>query len=165
LFRGSSSGFTPLVYQRGRFARVASSPGSLTSAAASLGQFSHQHQVLVNGALALWCLAMAWLPVLIDAELARPRLSYGVRRWATVFPLGMYGASSFTVGEVNGIPAITSFGQVWTWVGFAAFLVVLTGLVRRILEAGQAPSLRPPVRADAARLPGGGGLIRAITRR
>jgi len=140
----------------GALALAALTAGVIADAAGRLGQFGRQHQVLADGSLALWCLAMAWLPVLIDSELARPRLSYDLRRWATVFPLGMYAVASYTVGDVNGIPAITSFGQVWTWVGFAAFLVVLTGLIRRILVARQAPGLRVP--AGPARLPARHGL-------
>jgi hypothetical protein len=71
----------------GALAISALSAGKITEAAASLGQFSHQHQVLSTGTLVLWCLAMAWLPALISCEIIRPRLNYDVRRWATVFPL------------------------------------------------------------------------------
>ena len=78
----------------------------------------------------LWCLATAWLFPLIAGEVLRPRLSYDVRRWATVFPLGMYAACSFTTGQVTGISGIAGFGHVWTWVAFAVSLVVLAGLFR-----------------------------------
>ena len=60
-----------------------------------------------------------------------------MRRWATVFPLGMYAACSFTVGRVTGLTGITSFGQVWTWVAFAATLVVLAGLFRHVYHSLQ----------------------------
>ena len=116
----------------GALAISALTAGRITEAAGALGLFSHQHQVLTNGSLVLWCLSMVWLPILIAGEAARPRLGYDVRRWATVFPLGMYAACSFTVGQVTGITGITSFGQVWTWIAFAATLVVLAGLFRHI---------------------------------
>jgi hypothetical protein len=48
--------------------------------------------------VALWLLTMAWLPVLLFAEARYPRLHYDVRRWSTVFPVGMYAACSFVVG-------------------------------------------------------------------
>ena len=54
-------------------------------------------------ALVLWSLAMLWLGPLIAAEALRPRLSYDVRRWATVFPLGMYAASTFALSQITGI--------------------------------------------------------------
>jgi tellurite resistance protein TehA-like permease len=58
------------------------------------------------------------------------RLSYDVRRWATVFPLGMYAACSFAAGQVTGITGIADFGRVWTWVAFTASLLALAGLFR-----------------------------------
>jgi tellurite resistance protein TehA-like permease len=75
-------------------------------------------------------LAVVWLFPLIAGEVLRPRLSYDVRRWATVFPLGMYAACSFTVGQVTRITGIAGFGHVWTWVAFTVSLLVLAGLFR-----------------------------------
>jgi tellurite resistance protein TehA-like permease len=128
----------------GALAISALSAGVITEAAAAPGPFSRQHQVLSTGALVLWCLAMAWLPALIGCEIARPRLRYDVRRWATIFPLGMYPACSFTVGRVAGIPGIIRFGQVGTWVAVAATVIALTGLGRHIRRGW------PPGRARAA---------------
>ena len=47
------------------------------------------------------------------------------------FPLGMYAACSFTVGQVTRITGIAGFGHVWTWVAFTVSLLVLAGLFRR----------------------------------
>jgi tellurite resistance protein TehA-like permease len=74
-----------------------------TAAAGALGLFSRQRQILTTGTLVIWCLAMAWLSSLVSCEILRPRLRYDVRRWATVFPLGMYAACSFAVGQVTGV--------------------------------------------------------------
>ncbi len=63
-------------------------------------------------AAGLWVLAMLWLLVLLGAEARWPRLRYDARRWSTVFPLGMYAASSFAVGAVAHDGAITSFARV-----------------------------------------------------
>lgn len=105
--------------------------GKVAAAAGALGLFRPQHQVLTTGTLVLWCLAMAWLFPLVSCEIIRPRLRYDVRRWATVFPLGMYAACSFAVGQVTGMTGITGFARVWTWVAFTVTLVVLAGLLRR----------------------------------
>jgi tellurite resistance protein TehA-like permease len=113
----------------------------ITEAAGTLGQFSGEHQDLADASLALWCLATAWLPVLIVCEVAKPRLTYDVRRWATVFPLGMYAACSCAAGQVAGITGITTFGQVWTWVALAAFLVALAGMARRAYRVKELPSV------------------------
>jgi len=79
--------------------------------------------------LALWIAAIAWLPVLLAAEVRRPRLRYGVRRWSTVFPVGMYAACSFVVGAVVPAGAITYFAEVWIWVAVAVWAIVAAGLV------------------------------------
>jgi tellurite resistance protein TehA-like permease len=89
------------------------------------------HGFLAVVALVLWSLAMLWLGPLIAAEALRPRLSYDVRRWATVFPLGMYAACSFAVGQVTGITAISTFARVWTWLAVTVSLFVFAGLIRR----------------------------------
>jgi hypothetical protein len=94
-------------------------------------------QVLTTGTLVLWCLAVVWLLPLIVTEAIRPRLDYDVRRWATVFPLGMYPACSFAVGKVTGIAGIITFGQVGTWVGVAALLLALAGLARSLHHTWQ----------------------------
>jgi hypothetical protein len=71
-----------------------------------------------------------------------------VRRWSTVFPVGLYAACSFVVGTVAGVPAVTDFAKVWVWVALAVWLVVAGAMLRR------APGL---VRG-AAPLPGASGL-------
>jgi tellurite resistance protein TehA-like permease len=123
--------------------------GKITASAAVLGVGGHgvgghgvataAHDELVDATLALWCLAMAWLVVLITAELARPRLSYDVRRWATVFPVGMYAACAFSTGQLTGITAIIDFARIWTLVAAAVTLVVLAGLLRRAGLRDHAP--------------------------
>lgn len=82
-------------------------------------------------ALVLWCATMVWLPALIAAELLRPRLSYNVRRWSTVFPFGMYAACSFVVGKLTSTGGIIDFARVWVWVALAVWLVVSMGMVAR----------------------------------
>ena len=114
----------------GALAISALAAGNLTEGAAALGQFSQQHQALTTSTLVLWCLAIVWLFPLVTGEILRPRLTYDVRRWATVFPLGMYAACSFATGQVTGSAGIADFGHVWTWVAFTVSLLALAGLFR-----------------------------------
>jgi hypothetical protein len=86
-------------------------------------------------ALVLWVLTMLWLPVLVLAELLHPRLHYDVRRWSTVFPVGMYAACSFVVGAAAAAGGITSFARVWVWVALAVWAVVFVGLIRAYTNA------------------------------
>lgn len=64
-------------------------------------------------------------------EALHPRLGYDVRRWSTVFPVGMYAACSFIVGVAASAPAITDFARVWVWVAVAVWLVVFAAMLRR----------------------------------
>jgi tellurite resistance protein TehA-like permease len=86
--------------------------------------------VLRGVSLVLWVLTLAWLPALLLAELRWPRPRYGVRRWSTVFPVGMYAACSFVVGEVLPASAISRFADVWVWVAVAVWAIVAAGLVQ-----------------------------------
>jgi tellurite resistance protein TehA-like permease len=84
-------------------------------------------------AFVVWVAAIAWLPVLLIAEVRRPRLHYNVRRWSTVFPLGMYAACSFVVDKAAMTPALSDFARVWVWVAVACWAVVAVGLGQRAI--------------------------------
>jgi tellurite resistance protein TehA-like permease len=71
-----------------------------------------------------------WLPLLVVDELVSPRFRYDVRRWSTVFPLGMYAASSVAVGRAVPAPALVTFARVWIWIALAAWLAVAVAACR-----------------------------------
>ena len=105
--------------------------GKITIDAKALGMFA-AHQTMFRGvALGLWILTMLWLPVLLVAETRYPRLGYDVRRWSTVFPVGMYAACSFTVGDAIGASPITDFARVWVSVAVGIWLVTFAAMLRR----------------------------------
>jgi tellurite resistance protein TehA-like permease len=93
-------------------------------------------------AIGLWVLMMLWLLVLLIAEVRWPRLSVGPARWSTVFPLGMYAASSFAVGAVAHASAITSFARLWVWIGLASWAIVFAAMIGRAVKVMRGPS--PP---------------------
>ena len=78
----------------GRWPSAPSPPATSPKPQKRLGSYSQLHQVLTTSTLVLWCLAMVWLLPLITCEILRPRLRYDIRRWATVFPLGIYAAAA-----------------------------------------------------------------------
>jgi tellurite resistance protein TehA-like permease len=122
----------------GALAIAALSAGLVTEAARTLGRLGPHHQILRAGTLVIWCVAVLWLIPLLITEAVRPRLSYDVRRWATVFPLGMYAACSFTVGQVTGISGIVTFARVETWIALAVTLIVAAAQVRSLLARARA---------------------------
>jgi Voltage-dependent anion channel len=108
--------------------------GHIVLAADATGALPVSHGAVNPILLALWCLAMLWLPVLLATEVIYPRLEYAARRWSTAFPVGMYAACSFVVGTVTHTHAITDFAEVWVWVAFAVWLITFTALVARGLR-------------------------------
>ena len=117
--------------------------GRIVLAAERTGALSGGVAALKTVALVLWCLTMCWLPPLLVCEALYPRLKYSVRRWSTVFPVGMYAACSFVVGAVTSTGGIADFARVWVWVAVAVWFAVFAAMVAR------APTLAAP-RAGSA---------------
>lgn len=80
---------------------------------------------------ALWAVAAMWLPVLMAGELLRPRLTYDVRRWATVFPVGMYAAMCLAAATAEGWAWARPLGRSLAWAALALWAVVAAGAIRR----------------------------------
>ena len=52
-----------------------------------------------------------------------------VRRWSTVFAVGMYAACSFAVGAAAHSHGLTDFTKIWVWVSVAVWLVVFIAML------------------------------------
>ena len=78
-------------------------------------------------------LVLACACVLAAAELLRPRLGYDVRRWSTVFPLGMTAVAALSVAASLGVPWLRGPGRVLLWITVAVWCTVLAGAVRSAL--------------------------------
>ncbi|GAA2327054.1 tellurite resistance/C4-dicarboxylate transporter family protein [Streptomyces kunmingensis] len=86
----------------------------------------------------LLTLDVAWYVVLAVAEVLEPRFTYDVRRWSTVFPMGMTAVATLTVATAVETPWLKAPGQVLLWIAATVWLVVATGAVRSLGP----PSLR-----------------------
>ncbi|MFH9982651.1 tellurite resistance/C4-dicarboxylate transporter family protein [Streptomyces sp. NPDC017179] len=84
--------------------------------------------VLRTVTLALLVLDLCWYAVLVVAELVRPRPRYDVRRWSTVFPMGMTAAASMSVATAANVKS-WGLGEVLLWIAVAAWLAVAAGAV------------------------------------
>ncbi|MFC9700071.1 tellurite resistance/C4-dicarboxylate transporter family protein [Streptomyces sp. NPDC056943] len=87
--------------------------------------------------LVLVALDLAWYAVLLCGEVARPRLGYDVRRWATVFPLGMTAVASLSVSAATGVGWLEGVGRVLLWIAVAAWLPVAYGFARSLVGRAQ----------------------------
>jgi tellurite resistance protein TehA-like permease len=127
--------------------------GKITAGAKALAILGGGGGTLQSVSLGLWALTMLWLPVLLLAEALRPRPGYDVRRWSTVFPVGMYAACSFAVGQAAPASAITSFARAWVWVALMVWPIVFAAMLRDGLRVvrGKHPLLDPPHIDELAR--------------
>ncbi|WP_406401012.1 tellurite resistance/C4-dicarboxylate transporter family protein [Streptomyces sp. NBC_00879] len=88
------------------------------------------HEALRTTTLVLLALALAWHAVLLTAELARPRLHYDIRRWSTVFPMGITAVATLSVSTATDIPWLDTVGRALLWTAVAAWFLTLAGLLR-----------------------------------
>ncbi|WP_344663231.1 tellurite resistance/C4-dicarboxylate transporter family protein [Catenulispora subtropica] len=73
--------------------------------------------------------ALAWYAVMVWAELRWPRPGYDIRRWATVFPMGMSAAACLSTSVAAGVGWLGPLGRVLMWVAFAVWFATGCGLV------------------------------------
>ncbi|MBQ1094732.1 tellurite resistance/C4-dicarboxylate transporter family protein [Streptomyces sp. b94] len=106
--------------------------GAELLAAAGTGMYlwnDDDYAVLHDVTVFLLALDLAWYAVLLAAEIAWPRVRYDVRRWSTVFPLGMTAAATLSVAAVLDVPWLDAPGQALLWIAVAAWLAVAAGAV------------------------------------
>ncbi|MEU6662152.1 tellurite resistance/C4-dicarboxylate transporter family protein [Streptomyces sp. NPDC046821] len=85
---------------------------------------------LRSAAVLVLVLDVVWYVVLAVAEVWWPRWDYDIRRWSTVFPMGMTAAAILSVGTAADAPWLRGPGQVLLWVAVAAWLATLVGALR-----------------------------------
>ncbi|MCT4351985.1 tellurite resistance/C4-dicarboxylate transporter family protein [Streptomyces sp. Je 1-79] len=90
------------------------------------------HTSLRNTTVFLLSVDLVWYVVLVVGELLRPRLGYDVRRWATVFPMGMTATACLSTSAAAAIVWLDGFGEALLWIASAAWVVTLVGTIRTI---------------------------------
>ncbi|MEU3733944.1 tellurite resistance/C4-dicarboxylate transporter family protein [Streptomyces sp. NPDC033538] len=117
--------------------------GAKLLAAAGTGMYlwnDDDYAVLHDMTVFLLALDLAWYAVLLAAEIAWPRIRYDVRRWSTVFPLGMTAAATLSVAAVIDVPWLEAPGQALLWIAVAAWLVVAAGAVAQARAGLRSPA-------------------------
>jgi tellurite resistance protein TehA-like permease len=121
---------------------VAGGAAAITALACATLARDGDGEALDVASVAAWLAAMLWLPFLVAGELRHPRLGALGRRWATVFPLGMYAAMSFAVARVADLPALHAFALGWMAVAAVVWAVVAAAAVSRRTAGGPARERR-----------------------
>ncbi|MFC8103350.1 tellurite resistance/C4-dicarboxylate transporter family protein [Streptomyces sp. NPDC057363] len=117
--------------------------GAKLLAAAGTGMYlwnDDDYAVLHDVTVFLLALDLAWYAVLLAAEIAWPRIRYDVRRWSTVFPLGMTAAATLSVAAVIDVPWLEAPGQALLWIAVAAWLVVAAGAIAQARAGLRSPA-------------------------
>ncbi|MFF9915450.1 tellurite resistance/C4-dicarboxylate transporter family protein [Streptomyces sp. NPDC013457] len=83
------------------------------------------HTSLRSTTLFLLVVDLVWYAVLFVAELLRPRLAYDVRRWATVFPMGMTAVACLSTSTAAAVGWLDTLGQILLWTAALAWLATL----------------------------------------
>lgn len=97
------------------------------------------HSVLKTATLVLLALDLAVYAVLVVCEVLRPRLRYDIRRWSTVFPLGMTAVATLSTATAADAPGLHDPGTALLWVAAVVWLLALGGLLRAQV-GGDAPA-------------------------
>ena len=88
----------------------------------------------------MWAWGTWWIPLLVMIGIWK----YGVRRqplryepalWSIVFPLGMYATALHLLSQLPGIEFFSVVAPTFTWIAFAAWLLVLAGWLYSVLRA------------------------------
>ncbi|WP_411103835.1 tellurite resistance/C4-dicarboxylate transporter family protein [Streptomyces sp. cmx-4-9] len=87
------------------------------------------HTALRTVTLAALALSLAWYAVLLTAELRHPRSHYDIRRWATVFPLGMTATACLSAAKPTGVDLLRPLGEVLLWIAVGAWLLTCVAFI------------------------------------
>ncbi|MEV6953140.1 tellurite resistance/C4-dicarboxylate transporter family protein [Streptomyces sp. NPDC051183] len=98
------------------------------------------HTALRTATLVTLGLALAWYAVLLAAEILRPRPHYDIRRWATVFPLGMTATACLSAAAPTGVGPLRPLGEVLLWIAVAAWLLTFGALLTTGRSARRPPA-------------------------
>ncbi|MFJ8536242.1 tellurite resistance/C4-dicarboxylate transporter family protein [Streptomyces sp. NPDC093591] len=101
--------------------------------------------------VALLVLDLAWYAALLIAEIAWPRPRYDVRRWATVFPMGMTAAATLSVAATVDVPWLKTPGDVLLWIAVAAWLAVTAAALRAYTAPAPGPTPGSDIRSTTQR--------------
>ncbi|WP_249353151.1 tellurite resistance/C4-dicarboxylate transporter family protein [Rhodococcus sp. Q] len=73
--------------------------------------------------------------LLVCCEVWKPRLQFDLRRWSTVFPMGMTAVSAMTVGTATGLEVLHSIGRILVWPAVLVGTIMLVASARRLVAA------------------------------
>lgn len=84
--------------------------------------------------LLCWAVTTWWIPLVVILNVwrygyKRFPIAYDVQHWSMVFPLGMYAACSFQLGNAMKLPALIQISQYFVYLALAAWIITFIGMV------------------------------------
>ncbi|MEV2226502.1 tellurite resistance/C4-dicarboxylate transporter family protein [Nocardia vinacea] len=97
------------------------------------------HLLLEVVALIVLGLNLFGYTILMVSEVIRPRPEYDIRRWATVFPLGMTAVATLATSTATDLPALRALGDLLLLVAVGAWALTFAVLLadRTTFESGR----------------------------
>ncbi len=101
---------------------------------------------LKGSTLFFWAVASWWIPLLAALFvwkhlLRKEPLSYDVRHWTIVFPLGMYTVCTYRFGNAVGLEYLAPIASGFIYVALVAWVVVFMGLLKKLFFLVKVPAL------------------------
>jgi tellurite resistance protein TehA-like permease len=141
-FRLEAEQFTPLYWINMGAAAITTLAGSRLILAAQKWTFLQDILPFLKGfTFFFWSMASWWLILLIVIMgwfylYKRFRLKYEAQFWGLVFPLGMYTACSFTLGQGTSLPFLENLARGFIYIALLAWLVTFVGFLLRLGKIG-----------------------------
>lgn len=131
---------SPLIWVIMGAAAISANAGTSLLTQESYLPFLAAQRPFVDGVtLMIWGWATWWIPMLllfgVWKHIANKLpLNYEPVMWSFVFPLGMYTVASARLGLAVDLPPLQWISQIMIWAALLAWLLTLTGLVRRLVS-------------------------------
>ena len=92
---------------------------------------------LLGVTLLYWVTGSWWIPVLLVLGvwrhgMMRQPIRYDLQYWAMVFPLGMYAACTWKMGEAMGFGFLQELSYLVWWAALLAWALTFAGMLRRL---------------------------------
>ncbi len=102
------------------------------------GELRAIEPVIVGVSFMFWAFGSFWIPALVlfgvwRYSQGRSPLVYEPALWSLVFPLGMYTTATEFFGRIAGLPWLPPLARGFSWIAYAAWIIVFLGLVAEIL--------------------------------
>lgn len=143
--RLTTATFTPAYWINMGAAAISTLAGATLISCAPLSPILREVLPFLEGfTLFFWAAGSWWIPSLVILEIwrhavLRQPFRYDPQYWSMAFPLAMYTLATLRLSDALRFPPLLVVPRIFVWFAGIVWLVVFTGLVRRILSGWRGP--------------------------